>query len=126
MPHQCVNCGEIYKDTDRAILEGCRECEGKFFFYVKKERLQELKDSTVNLSKKERKEIEKDVMEIVGEKEVKDQPIVLDLESIRILKPGQYELDLVHLFKKEPLIYKLEDGKYIIDLPESFKKKFNK
>ena len=46
---------------------------------------------------------------------------MLDLESIRVLKPGQYELDLVHLFRKQPLVYKLAEGKYVIDLPEIFK-----
>ena len=52
-----------------------------------------------------------------------DKPVVLDIESIEILKPGKYKLDIVKLFKaKEPLIYKLEDGKYIVDLVESFKK----
>ena len=52
----------------------------------------------------------------------KEKPIVLDLESIKIMKPGKYELDLVRMFKGEPLIFKLEEGKYIIDIPESFKK----
>lgn len=121
MPHQCVRCNKIYEDTDKAILEGCRECNGKFFFYIKKERLAELKETTVKLSKQEKKEIEKDVLDIVGEEKIGGMPVVLDLESIRVLKPGQYELDLVHLFKKQPLVYKLEEGKYIIDLPESFK-----
>jgi len=45
----------------------------------------------------------------------------LDIEAIRVLKPGQYELDLVHLFKGEPLVYKLEEGKYVVDLIESLK-----
>ena len=53
----------------------------------------------------------------------KKKPIILDFESIKILSPGKYELDLVNLFnKKQPLIYKLEDGKYMIDLIETFKK----
>ena len=52
----------------------------------------------------------------------KEKPIVLDLESIKIMKPGKYELDLVRMFKGEPLIFKLEEGKDIIDIPESFKK----
>ena len=47
--------------------------------------------------------------------------IVLDFESIRVLKPGQYELDLVSMFKKDPVIFKLEEGKYMIDIAESFK-----
>ena len=48
---------------------------------------------------------------------------LLDIESIRVLKPGKYELDIVHLFKKDPLIIKLEEGKYMIDLPQAFKDK---
>jgi len=47
---------------------------------------------------------------------------VLDIEAIRVLKPGKYELDLVHLFKKDPLIIKLDEGKYIIDIAQAFKK----
>jgi len=48
---------------------------------------------------------------------------VLDIESVRVLKPGKFEIDLVHLFnKKNPLVYKLEEGKYIIDIAETFKR----
>jgi predicted nucleic acid-binding Zn-ribbon protein len=120
MPHQCVRCSKLYPDTASELLEGC-SCGGKLFFYVKKERLNELKESTVKLNKKEKTQIEKDVFDIIGQKKTDfDKPIILDLESIRVLKPGQYELDLVNLFSKRPLVYKLEEGKYIIDLPETF------
>jgi len=51
----------------------------------------------------------------------RSDPVVLDIEAIRVLKPGKYELDLVHLFKNEPLVFKLEEGKYMIDLIETFK-----
>ena len=59
---------------------------------------------------------------MVGSEIDRDQPVILDLESIRIVRPGKYELDLVHLFKGEPLIFKLEDGKYMIDLIQSFER----
>jgi predicted nucleic acid-binding Zn-ribbon protein len=58
---------------------------------------------------------------MVGSEIDKDNPVVLDFESIRVLKPGQYELDLVSMFKKEPVIFRLEEGKYMIDIAESFK-----
>ncbi|MBM3247734.1 hypothetical protein FJZ17_04330, partial [Candidatus Pacearchaeota archaeon] len=46
----------------------------------------------------------------------------LDLESIRVLGPGKFEIDVVNLFsKKRPLIYKLEEGKYIIDLASTLR-----
>lgn len=75
------------------------------------------------MSKKDKAQIEKDVFDIIGNDVDNEKTVVLDIESIKVLKPGQYELDLVNLFKKkQPLIYKLEDGKYMIDLVESFKK----
>lgn len=120
MPHQCVRCGNFYDDGSNEILKGCK-CGGKLFFFVKKERMDEIKSATYKLSKVEKKQIETDVFDLIGVNTDADEPVVLDLESIRVLKPGKYELDLVSLFKEDPLIYKLDEGKYMIDLPETFK-----
>ncbi len=52
-----------------------------------------------------------------------DTPVILDIESVRVTGAGKFEIDLVNLFSKErPLIYKLEEGKYIIDLASTLKK----
>ena len=122
MPHQCVRCSTFYEDGATEILKGC-SCGGKLFFYIKKERLEEVKElaQKTKLSKTQKEQIEKDVFDLVGSEIDKDSPVVLDFESIRILKPGQYELDLVSLFRDEPLIFQLEEGKYMIDIQESFK-----
>jgi len=114
-----VRCGTIYDDTAQEILKGCK-CGGRLFFYIKKERLSELKEATVSLTEAEKKEIEKDVIDMVGMEEVENQPIVLDFESVRVMKPGKYELDLVRIFKQQPLVFKIADGKYLIDLPSAF------
>ena len=79
-----------------------------------------------SLTEEDKQHIEHDVKEILHIKDEPNRPVVLDLESIRILQPGKYELDLVHLFKKDPLIIKLEEGKYIIDLPQTFKAELEK
>lgn len=120
MPHQCVRCNTFYEDGDSAILQGC-SCGGKLFFFIKKEKLEEVKNKTQDLSDKQKEEIEKDVFDLVGSEIDKDAPVVLDIEAIRVLAPGKYELDLVHLFKNEPLIFKLDEGKYMIDVVETFK-----
>ncbi|MEM2478681.1 MAG: Zn-ribbon containing protein, partial [Candidatus Pacearchaeota archaeon] len=52
--------------------------------------------------------------------EAEQKPVILDLETIRALKPGKFEIDLVKLFKGYPVIFKLEEGKYIIDLASTF------
>lgn len=121
MPHQCVRCNTLYQDGAQEILKGCG-CGARLFFYIKKKNIEEGKELINNLSVEEKKHIEEDVTEILHIKqEEEDRPVILDLEAIRVLQPGKYELDLVHLFKKDPLIIKLEEGKYIIDLGQAFK-----
>lgn len=123
MPHQCVRCNKFYDDGSTVILKGC-SCGGKLFFYIKQAKLDEAKKvaSEVKLSSQEKEQIEKDVFEMVGSDIDKSEPVILDLEAIRVNKAGQYELDLVHIFKGEPIVIKLGEGKYMIDLVSSFKK----
>jgi len=122
MPHQCVRCNTVYPDGANEILKGCT-CGARLFFYIRKQHLEEGKKILSKLSQEEKKQVEEDVKELIGMEKDPDRPVILDLESIRILKPGKYQLDLVHLFKKDPLVFKLEEGKYIIDLPQAFQKK---
>ena len=127
MPHQCVNCNEIYQDGSKEILSGCSACKGKFFFYIKKDKIAEARKRASNLSSDQKEQIERDVLELIGDEYDRDTPVVLDLESINILGPGQYELDLVNLFTDDqPLIYKLEEGKYVIDVIETFNRRAKK
>ena len=123
MPHQCVRCNAIYDDGAKEILKGC-SCGAKLFFYIKKEKLAAAKKIIENpqLTEDDRKQMEEDVFELVGHEPDSDSPVILDIEAIRVLKPGKYELDLVHLFKGDPLVFKLEEGKYMIDVVQSFKR----
>lgn len=126
MPNQCIHCSQIYDDGAEEILKGCSSCGSRFFFYISEEKLKKIKESEseggeeqLKLSSAEKKQIEEDVRDIVGIKE-DEAPIVMDFESVKVLKPGKYLLDIANLFSKErPLVYKLEDGKYIVDLVAS-------
>ena len=119
MPHQCVRCAKLYPDGSKELLAGC-ECGGKFFFYVRKQNVKDAEEIAINLTDKEKVQIEKDVQEIMGEDYDSDKPIVLDLESIRISSPGKYQINLVDLFRGKPLVYRLGDGKYMIDILQTF------
>ena len=121
MPHQCVKCGRIFEDASSELLKGCNDCGGKFFFFIRKERLEQAKEVVKNLSLEQKEIIEKDAMEFVGNVN-NDMPVILDLASIDMSEPGKFDLDIVKLFKKDPLVYKLEEGKYIIDVAETFKR----
>jgi uncharacterized protein len=116
MPHQCVRCSRIIAIGSKELLDGCAECGGHFFFYIRDDQLKKIQETIILIPEKDREKIEFDVREIAGIPD-EDSPVILDLESVRVAGSGKFEIDLVNLFKKDrPLIYKLEEGKYIIDL----------
>lgn len=121
MPHQCVHCGEFYPAGSIELLTGCKKCGGHFFFYVKDEQVERIKENPIDIPQEDRAKIEKDIRDIAGIIE-EDVPVILDIESIRVTGDGKFEIDLVKLFNKErPLVYKLEEGKYIIDIASTLK-----
>jgi len=126
MPHQCTHCSKIYPDASEEILTGC-SCGSKFFYYIREEKvdsLKEIEERMIELPKEEKAQIEKDIREMSGLEDEPETPVILDLESIKVVGEGKFEIDVVNLFKKErPLIYNLEEGKYIIDIAASMKAK---
>lgn len=115
----------MYGDGSEEILKGCSECGRKFFFYVRKDQMERMKEvavETVDFGSEEKRQIEKDVREISGFED-EDLPVFLDFESVKVIKPGKYVVDLANLFATDkPRVYKLEDGKYIIDLSSKIRK----
>ncbi len=116
MPNQCVHCGKIYPAGSKELLTGCNACGSHFFFYIKDEQMARLKENPIEIAQEDKKVIEKDIREIAGITDT-EAPVILDIESVRAIGSGKFEIDLINLFRKDrPLIYKLEEGKYIIDL----------
>jgi len=122
MAHQCVHCKRILPSGSRELLEGCSECHGHFFFYIRDEQLNHLREHPISIPQEEKKQVEKDIREMAGITQ-EDIPVVLDIESVRVTGAGKFEIDLVNLFRKDrPLIYKLDEGKYIIDLASTLER----
>ena len=122
MPHQCVHCKRIIPAGSKELLEGCLDCKGHFFFYVRDEQLAKAREEPIEIPQEHKKKIEKDIREMAGIIE-EDAPVILDLESVRVTGSGKFEIDLANVFnKKRPLIYKLEEGKYIIDLSSTLQR----
>lgn len=122
MLYRCVKCGEIYKDN-KVLIKGCKKCGGRFFILIKEDKDLNKTEDLINLPKDEQQKIEKSIKNIIGEKEPDEKVVILDPESIRISRSGRYDLDLVKLFKKDPLVLKTADGKYFIDLARALKQK---
>src|SRR3989339_1274252 len=117
--YRCVHCSALYEDSSNELLTGCTSCKSKFFFYIRNDKLKQILENSIPspvLDEEEKQQIEEDVREIAGIED-DETPVFLDFESVTILKPGKYVLDLQKLFAMDkPRIYKLEDGKYIVDL----------
>jgi len=125
MPHQCVKCSRIIPIGSRELLEGCNNCTGRFFFYIREEQLEKIKENPIEIPEEDKKKVERDIREMAGIPE-EDAPVILDIESVRAIGEGKFEIDIVNLFRKDrPLIYKLEEGKYIIDLSSTLSQNIN-
>ena len=119
MPHQCVHCSKIIEVGSKEILEGCDDCHGKFFFYIRDEQVGEIRRAREvpipEFNTVDKKQVEEDVRSIL-KIEDESKPVILDLESIRVLSPGKFEIDIVSLMNRKPIVFKLQEGKYIIDI----------
>ncbi|MBN1923776.1 MAG: hypothetical protein JW791_03375 [Nanoarchaeota archaeon] len=125
MPHQCVRCGKLYVDGSKELLLGCPDCKGKFFFYIREAKLEEQKQIREDIKKEDLAKMEKDVRSMMP-KVKKDEPVVLDLETIRVIGPGKYEIDVGSLMRGSPIIIQVGDGKYYIDLFTAMNRKDKK
>ena len=118
MPHKCTKCGREYKDGSTEILRGCASCGGKKFLYVK--------EAEINKDVLEEKSIEEiadesheEVLEIVEKPTTRKKEVEMydRIETIRIVSPGSYELNLEKMAKSDERIVSVgKEGSYIIDL----------
>jgi predicted nucleic acid-binding Zn-ribbon protein len=115
MPHKCTKCGREYRDGSTEILKGCASCGGKKFLYVK--------EADLNKDVMEEKSIEEitdesheEVLEVRAEPK-KDVEMYDRVETIRIVGPGSYELNIEKMAQGDERIISVgKDGVYNIDL----------
>lgn len=121
MPHQCVHCSKIIGVGSKEILEGCDNCGGKFFFYIRDEQVKKIEEEKEipipEFDTVDKKQVEEDVRSIL-KIEDEDKPVILDLESVKVLRPGKFEIDIVSLMNRRPIVFKLQEGKYLIDIDD--------
>ena len=128
MPHKCVHCGKMIEAGSKEILDGCAKCGGRFFFYIRAEWMKKIEEGIANpiplqeSTPKEKEKVESDVRQILKVEDY-DDPVILDIESVRVLAPGKFEIDLISLLNRKPIVFKLEEGKYMIDIESSMPSK---
>jgi uncharacterized protein len=125
MPHKCVQCGREYKEGAPEILQGCVSCGGrKFFFTRESERNEDVlfEKTTEDIIR----ENEAEVLEVEaasGKKAGSCERV----ESIRIVSPGTYELNIEKLATSDDRVVGIgPEGNYIVDLHSMMKPKKGK
>ena len=89
------------------MLKGCPKCGGKLFLYLKDVEDISAAELVDRIQIEEREPVE-------GER----------IESLRILSPGVYELNLDTLLERKEIVMRLkENGTYVVPLPSLFRKK---
>lgn len=121
MPHKCLNCGKTLEEDSDELLTGCNNCGYKLFVY------QESEEEGISTDRRE--DIVQDVEEFLNgleeKKKVKarfDEAMEFNLESIKVLEDGVYEINLRKLLEEVPLIVEIKEGSYYIHLPSLFRK----
>jgi predicted nucleic acid-binding Zn-ribbon protein len=116
MPHKCTKCGREYPDGSTEILKGCGSCGGKKFLYIKEAEIHKdvLEEKSIEEIAEESKE---EVLEVVAPKRKKEVEMFDRVETIRILSPGSYELNIEKMAQSDERIVSVgNEGSYIIDL----------
>jgi hypothetical protein len=117
MPHKCTKCGREYPDGSTEILKGCGSCGGKKFLYVKEAEINKdvLEEKSIEEIAQDSKE---EVLTVVEPKAKKEVEMYDRVETIRVVAPGSYELNIVKMAKDDERIVSIggSEGSYIIDL----------
>ena len=116
MPHKCTKCGREYKDGSTEILKGCASCGGKKFLYVKEAELNRdvLEEKSIDEIAQESRE---EILEISEPKTKQEVQMYDRVETIRIVAPGTYELNIEKMAQSDERIVSVgKEGSYIVDL----------
>ena len=137
MPHKCTRCEQVFEDGNSVILNGCPNCGWNKFLYVKDERQVDTAAAEKKQSAEDNKTSEsstndkfvREVNEVLGTTTSKIQKSSWmedgdRVESVRILGPGSYELNLSSIMERKEIIMAIkENGTYALHLPSVFDKK---
>ncbi|WP_135606369.1 Zn-ribbon domain-containing protein [Methanococcoides sp. NM1] len=139
MPHKCTRCEKIFEDGAEVILSGCPNCGWNKFLYVKDMEPKADIEDTVDEELPEKEETKitdpadqfiREIDDIIGidhqEREIVEEEGER-VESVRILGPGSYELNLSSLLERDEIVMAIkQDGTYAVDLSSAFRKKKKK
>ena len=116
MPHKCTKCGREFEDGSTEILKGCPSCGGKKFLYVRPDERHRdvLEEKSISQIAEETKQ---EVLEVAPPPAGGGPEVYKRVESIRIMGPGSYELNLEKMAETGEVVIGIgKEGKYAVDI----------
>jgi predicted nucleic acid-binding Zn-ribbon protein len=112
MVHTCAKCGKIYPDSSAEILIGCSQCGGKKFYFerpgAKKKKTPEAEQTPAHPEPQAAPS---------RSEEPEERECGSRVESIRIVAPGTYELNIEKMAYSDDRVVGLgREGSYAVDL----------
>jgi predicted nucleic acid-binding Zn-ribbon protein len=124
MPHKCTQCGREFEDGSTKILKGCPSCGGKKFLYIRESRRHDDVLEEKTLDEIVGRAGTEEVLEVKPAKASREVEVYDRVESIRILGPGSYELNIEKMAQSDEVVVRLDrEGKYMVDILSMGKKK---
>jgi hypothetical protein len=111
MVHTCAKCGKVYPDSSAEILIGCSQCGGKKFYF---ERPGARKKKT---PEEDQPPVSPAPLTVPAKEETAEEDRGSRVESIRIVAPGTYELNIEKMARSDDRVVGLgKEGSYAVDL----------
>jgi len=125
MPHRCAGCKTLFPDA-RHLRDGCPVCGSGKFVYENGRRSTPAETPPKPTSKTPEPEIEGKKVQTDCEKETQNQDFD-SIESIRILEPGRYDLNLSRLAESDDRVVRMgTEDSYRLDLHSMIRRKKKK
>ena len=126
MPHRCAGCNTLFPDA-RFLKDGCPVCgSGKFIFEKGRQRKETRPQETEN---PEMAQISPDTNDQGSSPKLTqtEEPVTESIESIRILEPGRYDLNLSRLMESDDRVIRVgSEDNYRLDLHSMVREKRKK
>ena len=123
MAHKCTQCGREFEDGSNVILRGCPSCGGKKFLFIRPQDMHKdvLEEKSIKQIAEETKEqfleIKEENKKTETESPSKHVEMYDRIESITVIKPGSYELNLEKLAESDELVVRMgSDDQYMVDI----------
>ena len=123
MAHKCTQCGREFEDGSNVILKGCPSCGGKKFLFIRPQDMHKdvLEEKSIKQIAEETKEQFLEIKNDTKSPGAAHTPTQVEMydriESITVINPGSYELNLEKLAESDELVIRMgSDDRYMVDI----------